>query len=100
MERIPFIVARLLDEVFKDYLWSARLAHDGRYSDAAVRFLPRTPELIALANLHIPDGGAPPIIVYPDPPIGAEELQLFNDVRNNLSLMAYNEYVAVHGGAP
>lgn len=100
MGRIPFVVARLLDEVFKDYLWSARLAHDGRTSNAAVRFLPRTPELIALSGLRIAAAGVPPTIVYPDPPMGAEELQLFHDVRGDLTLMAYNEYVAVNGGAP
>jgi hypothetical protein len=100
MERIPYVIARLLDEVFKDYLWSARLAHDGRCSDAYVRFLPRTPELIALSGLRVPVGTAPPTIVYPDPPLGAEEMQLFHDVRDDLILMAYNEYAAANGGAP
>lgn len=100
MERIPFVVARLLDEVFKDYLWSARLAHDGRSSDAAFRFLPRTPELIALSGLHVAAGAAAPTIVYPDPPLGAEELQLFRDVRSDVTLMSYTEYVAANGGAP
>lgn len=100
MERIPLVVARLLDEVFKDFLWSARLAHDARSSDALVAFLPRTPELIALSNLRVPAGSAPPTIVYPDPPLGAEEVQLFHDVRSDLTLMAYTEYVATNGGVP
>ncbi|HEY6325533.1 MAG TPA: toll/interleukin-1 receptor domain-containing protein, partial [Candidatus Cybelea sp.] len=100
MVRIPFVVARLLDEIFKDFLWSARLAHDGRSSDGAVCFLPRSPELIALANLRIAAGAAPPTIVYPDPPLGAEELQLFHDARADLTLLAYTEYVAAYGGAP
>ena len=100
MERIPNVVARLLDEVFKDYLWSARLSHDGRTSDASVRYLPRTPELIALSGLRVAAGGTPPTIVYPDPPLGAEELQLFHDVRSDLILMPYSEYAAVKGGAP
>jgi hypothetical protein len=100
MERIPYVVARLLDEVFKDYLWSARLSHDGRKSDAQVRYLPRTPELIALSGMQSASSKAPPMIVYPDPPLGAEEAQLFFDVRADLVLMPYSEYAAAHGGAP
>lgn len=100
MERIPYVVGRLLDEVFKDYLWGARLAHDDRRSGVSVRFLPRAPELIALSGMRVPAMASPPIIVYPDPPLGAEELQLFHDVRDDLRLMAYSEYAAAHGGAP
>lgn len=100
MERVPYVVARLLDEVFKDYLWSARLAHDERCSDADVRFLPRTPELIALSVMRLSAGATAPTIVYPDPPLGAEELQLFHDLRSDVILMAYNEYAAANGGAP
>ena len=100
IERVPYVVARLLDEVFKDYLLSARLAHDDRRSGSAVRFLPRTPELIALSSMRVPSGAAPPMIVYPDPPLGAEEMQLFYDVRNDLTLMSYTEYAAINGGAP
>jgi hypothetical protein len=100
LERIPYVVARLLDEVLKDYLWSARLAHDERSSNATVRFLPRTPELIALSGMRVPVGVVPPTIVYPDPPLGAEEVQLFHDLRGDVTLMAYSEYAAAHGGAP
>lgn len=100
MERIPYVVARLLDEVFKDYLWTARLSHDHRNSDATVRFLPRTPELIAFAGIKVAAGATPPAIVYPDPPLGAEEVQLFHDVRADLTLMPYSEYAAANGGAP
>jgi hypothetical protein len=100
MERIPYVVARLLDEVFKDYLWASRLSHDGRKSDATVRFLPRTPELIAFAGIKVTAGAMPPAIVYPDPPLGAEEVQLFHDVRADLTLLPYSEYAAANGGAP
>jgi hypothetical protein len=100
MDRVPYVVARLLDEVFKDFLWGARLAHDGRKSDAATCYLPRPPELIALSTLKIPDAAAFPTIVYPDPPLGNEELQLFHDVRSDLTLLSYTEYAARYGGAP
>lgn len=100
MERIPYVVARLLDEVFKDYLWAARLSHDQRRSDATVRFLSRTPELIAFAGIKVAVTATPPAIVYPDPPLGAEEEQLFHDVRADLTLMPYSEYAAANGGAP
>ncbi len=100
MQRIPYVVARLLDEVFKDYLWSARLSHDGRKSDAKVRYLPRTPELVALSAMRVATQETPPLIVYPDPPLGAEEAQLFYDVRSDVTLMPYSEYVAENGGAP
>lgn len=100
MERIPYVVARLLDEVFKDYLWSARLSHDGRKSDASIRYLPRPPELIALSAMKLAGEKAPHTIVYPDPALGAEEAQLFHDVRADLTLMPYTEYAAAYGGAP
>jgi len=100
MERIPYVVARLLDEVFKDYLWAARLSHDQRRSDATVRFLSRTPELIAFAGIKVAVTATPPAIVYPDPRLGAEEEQLFHDVRADLTLMPYSEYAAANGGAP
>lgn len=100
LERIPHVVARLLDEVFKDYLWCARLSHDGRTSDSKVRYLSRTPELIALSSIEIAAGPMPPTMVYPDPPLGAEELQLFIDVRPDLLLVPYSEFAAINGGAP
>jgi hypothetical protein len=98
--RIQYVVARLLDEVFKDYLWSARLAHDGRRSNDNVRFLPRTPELIALSAIGLTAHTSPPTIVYPDPPLGAEELQLFYDIRSDLALASYAEFAAEFGGSP
>jgi hypothetical protein len=50
--------------------------------------------------MRLAAGVVPPTIVYPDPPLGAEEVQLFHDLRADLTLMAYAEYAAANGGAP
>ena len=84
--RIEVVIGRLLEEVFKDFLWCCRVELAGR-SNSGVLFMPRPPELISLANpaftsfvnaelisdpaLPADADAANPTIVYPDPPWGA-----------------------------
>lgn len=92
-DRIDRVVARLLDEVLKDFLWRCRvelaqnLKHDG------VVFLPRPPELISLASLE-DHAGADVTLVYPDPPLGTEEQRLFEIVAPKVLLRSLTEWLA------
>ena len=71
---IERVVGRLLDEVFKDFLWQCRTAALC-YDNPSVLFLPRPPELLTLVNVTktLPDKT---VLVYPDPPLGSLELSL------------------------
>jgi len=89
--RIGVVIARLLDEVMKDYLWRcrAKLANAGK----DVTFLPRPPELISLSELarNRQDQGT---IVYPDPPLGVEEAELFAALGKGFQLLSYTQWLA------
>ena len=99
--RIERVIGCLLDEVFKDFLWRCRTElADG--DNRNVLFMARPPELISLANieqgflespesLSLADSTTPldiedPMIVYPDPPLGAEEEQLFEKIAPHVRL--------------
>ncbi len=98
--RIERVIGCLLDEVFKDYLWRCRIGlASGENPD--VLFMARPPELLSLASEPISLGSAElrpleklptrtevtdPMIVYPDPPLGAEEEQLFENVAPHVRL--------------
>jgi hypothetical protein len=94
-DRIDVIVSRLLDEVLKDFLWRCwvRLA-DGAAGDDIV-FIPRPPELIMLASLEGADADA--TLVYPEPPIGAEEQRLFDIIAPKVKLRSMTEWLAGGG---
>ncbi|MDE3000752.1 MAG: toll/interleukin-1 receptor domain-containing protein [Gemmatimonadota bacterium] len=93
--RIERVVGCLLDEVFKDFLWRCRIELE-EVDSPDVLFMARPPELISLANIEqrlfenpeslpLADPSTPldvadPVIVYPDPPLGAEEEQLFEEI--------------------
>lgn len=90
--RIDVVVGRLMDEVLKDFLWRCRVK---MFAATAVRvsFIPRPPELIVLTTLR---GRKPPTdtVVYPDPPIGAEELSLFAKAAPRVKLLSMTEWLA------
>ena len=91
-DRIEKVIGRLLDEVFKDFLWRCRIALTG-YARSDVLFMSRHPELISLTNLppqtKVPD----PMIVYPDPPLGAEEEQLFQKTAPYVRLRSLTQWL-------
>lgn len=91
-ERINIIIARLLDEVLKDFLWRCRIQLVNT-KQSAVQFVPRAPELISLAGLKFPGIGQP-TIVYPDPPLSSEEERLFEEVKPGIRLRSFTEWLA------
>jgi TIR domain-containing protein len=92
--RIDVVIGRLLDEVLKDFLWRCRVQLMGGAAGPGVVFVPRPPELISLASL--PSAAAVPkqVIVYPDPPLSAEEERLFADIAPHVQLRSLTEWLA------
>jgi hypothetical protein len=92
-DRIDVIVARLMDEVLKDFLWRCRRAIFSKTAGDKVWFLPRPPELIVLNSISGMDP-APDTLIYPDPPIGAEERELFEQAAPKIRLLSATEWLA------
>jgi hypothetical protein len=92
-DRIDIVVGRLLDEVLKDFLWRCRVQLAGT-NDPTVIFVPRPPELISLTCLPPKDDVPEPTIVYPDPPLSAEEERLFEEVAPRVRLRSFTEWLA------
>ena len=94
LDRIDFVVGRLLDEVLKDFLWRCRVELVRDEAGRAVTFVPRPPELISLAGLP-PIADVPnPMVVYPDPPLSAEEERLFAEISPHVQLRSMTEWLA------
>lgn len=96
VNRIDHVVGRLLDEVLKDFLWRCRIALVEDAAGDDVVFLPRPPELVSLAS-EAPQAlnlTQPLTIVYPDPPLGAEEERLFEQVAPAVRLRSITEWTA------
>lgn len=93
-ERIDLIVTHLLGELLKDYLWKCRLLLAGITNDPQITCLPRSPELISLVWLPASETVPAPIIVYPDPPISAEERDLIKQVVPRVRLCSMTEWIA------
>lgn len=72
--RVERVVGRLLDEIFKDFLWRCRTAALSR-DNPHVKFVARAPELLTAVNTKAasPETSA---VVYPDPPLNLREHDL------------------------
>lgn len=92
--RIDFVIGRLLDEVLKDFLWRCRVLLTGSTAGPSVVFVPRPPELISLASLPPVADVPEQVIVYPDPPLSAEEERLFADIAPHVQLRSLTEWLA------
>jgi hypothetical protein len=92
-DRVDVVIGRLLDEVLKDFLWRCRVALAAS-TDPAVVFVPRPPELISLVGLPLQKDVPDPTIVYPDPPLSAEEGRLFETVAPRVRLRSVTEWAA------
>lgn len=93
VDRIEDVIGRLLDEVLKDFLWRCRVELVQGDASEAVRFLPRPPELISLVGLDRSAAGDM-VLIYPDPPLGAEEQRLFEEVAPSVRLRSLTEWIA------
>lgn len=93
VDRIEDVIGRLLDEVLKDFLWRCRVELVRAEAGERVRFLPRPPELISLAGLKRSAEGYT-LLVYPDPPLGAEEQRLFEEIAPDVRLRSLTEWIA------
>ena len=91
-DRIERIIGVLLDEVFKDFLWRCRTTRLHAV-DPGVLFLSRSPELLALATLSAVGEDATQEIVYPDPPLGVEEKDLFTAIARSVRVRALSEWL-------
>ena len=96
-DRVDLVVGRLLDEVFKDLLWQCRVERLRQRHPEAL-YMARPPELVSLANLPKRHDGAAAAIVYPDPPMGENEVRLFKDIAPDVRLHSLTAWLA--GGAP
>ena len=52
----------------------------------------RPPELLSLITLPNADGDGARLVVYPDPPLGTEEMDLFSGADHNLHLLSLNQW--------
>lgn len=93
VDRIDHVIARLLDEVLKDFLWRCRVQLIQSAGAVDAVFLPRSPELISLAELSCHSGDQV-LVVYPDPPLGAEEQRLFEQINPRYQLRSLTEWLA------
>ena len=92
-DRVPFIVSKLLDEVFRIFFWRCS-TETFRKSYPHITFLARPPELMSLATLQDPPDDEAPLIVYRDPPLSAYELKLFSDIYDSLHLSSLRQWQA------
>ena len=70
------VVGRLLDDIFKDFLWRCRTAALDQ-ANPHVQFIARAPELLTAVNIKklFPNTSE---VVYPDPPLSIRELKLID----------------------
>lgn len=96
VDRVDQVIARLLDEVLKDFLWRCKVKVVSDSLTENVVFLPRPPELISLAVLG-ELRGENTTLVYPDPPLGSEEQRLFETIAPEVRLRSMTEWTAQSG---
>ena len=93
MDRFADVAAYIMDEVFKDFLWQCRV-EGFRKRFPETTFLARVPELISLASRPPATMGTRWDIVYPGPPLGTEEVDLFADVSGDVRVLSLIDWLA------
>ena len=91
-DRIRLVIGSLLDEVFRTYLWHCRVELF-RETYSHVLFTARPPELISLATLPDQQSKTGSTIVYPEPPLGTDEAQLFSEIAPNVRTLTLTEWM-------
>ncbi len=91
-DRVPRVIARLLDEVLRDMLWRTRVEALPEHR-AHLTFMGRPPEFVSLAARTVePDQRG--VLVHPDPPLGDEERALLGTAWGNLRLLSMSQWLA------
>lgn len=92
---IERLLLDIMSEVLRRLLWQRRAREVKRRKEkqhGPFELLARPPELADLAFLAGKAAGVPKLtIVYPDPPIGAEEAELMDALRRNIDLRTLSE---------
>ena len=92
-DRLESVADSIMDEIFKDFLWQCRVEGlRARFPETT--FLARAPELISLASRPQANIGTHWEIVYPGPPLGAEETDLFADIAGDVRLLSLIEWLS------
>ncbi len=89
--RIAEIAGQLLDEILVIFLWRCRVELiPEKPSD--IIFMSRPPELISLVTLET-EQERPNIVIYPDPPLGPEEMGLFGSIWDDLQIQTMSQWL-------
>ena len=91
-DRIGAVAGRLLDEVFRTWLWRCRVGPHASESPE-VLFTARPPELISLAAFPAATRDASRTIVYPEPLLGADEERLFAEIAPTTRLQTLERWM-------
>ncbi len=91
-DRIGTVAGCLLDEVFRTWLWLCRVGQHLADSPG-VLFTARPPELITLAALPPGSEDSAPVIVYPDPLMGADEQRLLSEIAPDVRVRTLTEWL-------
>ncbi len=91
-DRIAAVTGRLLDEVFRTWLWLCRVGRHLTESPGVV-FTARPPELITLSALSCHDGKAAPAIVYPEPLLSADDERLFREIAPGVRIQTLTDWL-------
>ena len=94
VDRVDVVIGRVLDEVLKHFFWKCWVALVQPYAAADDVFLPRTPEILSLAHM---DRHSDVVIVYPEPPLSADESAIFAAVDGTVRLRSMIEWIAERG---
>jgi len=90
-DRIAEIAGQLLDEVLVNFLWRCRVELIPEKSSDMI-FMPRAPELISLVTLETKQKRSN-IVIHPDPPLGQEEMDLFNLIWGDLQIQTMSQWL-------
>ena len=91
-DRVITVASRLLDEIFRTWLWLCRVGHHLTDSPGVV-FTARPPELITLAALPPHGAESDPTIVHPEPLLSADEERLFRKVAPGVRVRTLTDWL-------
>ena len=90
--RLDQVIDILLAELFRCLLWRCRMEP---YRDSPhTQFVAHAPELLFIAAMPVRELGRPRVMVYPDPPLGVEEVSLFHDLPFDVKLQSVTAWLA------